>query len=314
MQKNRKEQQTEVMTLNEVAEEFYRNNVVRGLADATCETYKTFVGGFIKWFGGYRNIAEILPSTFDDYILFNKENGIRMVTIASKMTHIRRYMNFAVERKYIEPIKVPVPRYEKTLKEPYTDAELARLLARPRTRSWVEWRNWAMVNYFVSTGQRLSTVLNIRIEDIDIETQTVRLIWNKDKRQKIMPFSSALADILKEYMELSEFDDDEYLFPHVEGGQLHRRSAQDAVAEYNHSRGVDKTSIHLFRHTFAKNYIVSGGNPMKLQKLLNHKSMDMTLRYVNLYDADMKVDLDLFDPLARYKNASKGGNRRHKLL
>ena len=305
MQKNRQNAKKSIASIEAVAEEFFRNNKAKGLAAATCETYEVYVKQFSGWFGGYRNIGDVQPVDLDSYVIWLKGRGMKDISAATAMKHLRRLFKFAVERGYAAPIEIPIPRYEKTLKEPYTEAEMAKLLERPKTASWTVWRNWAMVNYFFSTGQRLSTVLNIKVQDVDIESQTVRLIWNKDKRQKIMPLSSALTAVLKEYIEMSDFDDDEYLFPHPKGGKMAASSAQSAVKTYNHSRGVERSSIHLFRHTFAKNYIIAGGNPMKLQKLLNHKSMEMTRRYVSLYSNDIALDLDLYDPLARYKNKPK---------
>lgn len=304
MQKNRRVRQSSAQ-IETVAEEFFRHNEARGLAIETCNTYKTYVKQFVEWYNPYRSISEVCPVILDDYVIALKARGMKDVSAATAMRHLRRFFKFAMEREYLAPIEIHVPRYEKTLKDPYTDTEMAKLLERPKTDSWATWRTWAMINYFFSTGQRLSSVLNIKVSDVDIETRTVRLLWNKDKRQKIMPLSSALCEVLQEYMELSDFDDDEYLFPSEGGGQLNKRSAQSAVWAYNHARGVEKTSIHLFRHTFAKNYIISGGNPMKLQKLLNHKSMEMTRRYVNLYGDDIAIDLDAYDPLARYKNSAK---------
>ena len=268
MQKNRKTVNVKSVNIQQAAEEFYLSNKAKGLAEATCEVYKIYITSFIHWYGISEDLYNISVSTFESYVLFKANSGVKMVSIASQMKHIRRFINFCVERGYTEKVNVLIPKYEKTLKEPYTDEEMSLLLARPQTNSWIEWRNWAMVNYFFSTGQRLSSALNIKVKDLDLEAHTVKLDWNKDKNQKIMPLSSAVVLILKEYMELSELEEDEYLFPQSNGEQLQRRGAEDAIASYNHSRGVQKTSIHLFRHCFAKNYIVNGGNPMKLQKLL----------------------------------------------
>ena len=99
------------------------------------------------------------------------------------------------------------------------------------------------------------------------------MIWNKDKIQKYMPLSTAMVKILQEYILVSALQNEDYLFPEYEGNKLKNRSAEDAMADYNHSRGVKRQGIHLFRHTFAKNYIVNGGSPVKLQKLMKHKTI-----------------------------------------
>ena len=69
---------------------------------------------------------------------------------------------------------------------------------------------------------------------------------------------------------------------------------------YNRSRGVEKTSIHLFRHTFARKYLVDcGGDAFMLQKLLGHSTLAMTKHYCAIYDADISKNYDRFSPLAQ---------------
>lgn len=294
--------EVEECSAEQASAEFFRHNLVKGLSEETQKSYRGYVNNFIKWYGADKPVSEITTGKLDDYLYAQKtEKDNKDVSLATTMAHIRRFINFCVSRGYMEKITVTVPKYEEELKEPYTDEEMKLLLARPTTKNWVEWRCWAMTNYFFSTGQRLSTVLNIKVEHIDFEHSTVKLLWNKDKRPKYMPLSSALVKVLREYITLSGLVEQDYLFPEYEGGQLKRRSAQDAMTDYNHARGVERTGIHLFRHTFAKNYIVNGGNPVKLQKLLNHKTIEQTMKYVNLYGSDISKDLDLFNPLDSFK-------------
>lgn len=191
----------------------------------------------------------------------------------------------------------PLLKQDKEIKEPYTDAELKRLLARPRSSSWVEWRMWAAVNYMVGTGNRVSTVLNIRIRDIDFRENTIRLTTVKNRRQQIIPLSKALKAVLKDYLKTWDYNIDDYLFPSYEGKQLARRSFQGALVRYNTARGVSKTSAHLFRHTYAKNFIMAGGGMVQLQTLLGHSTMDMTRHYVNIYGMELHRDYERLNPL-----------------
>lgn len=302
--------EVEECTLKTASEEFYKHNAVKGLAMDTQNGYKGYINSFVKWCGENTLLTELTVKTLDDYVYKKTEQGIKPVSIATTMVHIRRFFNFCVSRGYMEKIEVTIPKFEEELKDPYTDDEMKLLLARPKTTNWVEYRNWVMVNYFFSTGQRLSTVLNIKVSHVDLFNQRVKLVWNKDKLQKYMPLSSALVKILNEYIHLSGLVEQDYLFPEYEGGQLKKRSAEDAIADFNRSRGVEKTSIHLFRHTFAKNYIVNGGNPVKLQKLMNHKTMEQTMKYVNLYGTDISEDLDLYNPLDSFKRKNYTPTKR----
>ncbi|MCL2697847.1 MAG: tyrosine-type recombinase/integrase, partial [Oscillospiraceae bacterium] len=61
-----------------------------------------------------------------------------------------------------------------------------------------------------------------------------------------------------------------------------------AIQTYNRNRGVEKTSIHLFRHIFAKNWIMNGGDIFRLQKILGHSSLEMVKEYVSMLGVDIK--------------------------
>lgn len=294
--------QAEVITVEAAAADFYKHNVAKNLAEPSRDTYKRKVSKFVKFYGATELINSISAKVLDDYMYYLNESGVKPVTIKSDMIHLRAFLNFCAGRGYMDAIHVPMPRVEETIKETYTQEEMMLLLQKPMSNNWVEYRDWVMVNYFFATGQRLSTVLNIRVSDLDLGGKQVKLAWNKDKRQKFMPLSSALVEILREYIYMSGLEQEDWLFPEYEGGQLKIRSAQDSIRRYNKRRGVEKTSIHLFRHTFAKNYIMNGGNPAKLQKLLNHKTIHMTMHYVNLYGEDISSDLDRYNPLDNLKN------------
>ena len=92
-----------------------------------------------------------------------------------------------------------------------------------------------------------------------------------------------------------------------DGEQLTENALRLAVARYNKSRGVTKTSIHLFRHTFARKYLIDcGGDAFTLQKLMGHSTLKMTKHYCAIFDADIAKNYDNFSPLAQMK---QGGER-----
>ena len=303
----------EECSLAEAAEEFFRYNKAKNLSEDTQDAYKRRINKFIKFYGATEAISNIRQKDLDEFMYELSESGIKPITIKTDMRHLRTFINFCASRGYMENLIVPMPRVEETVKETYSNEELKLLLAKPQGNNWVEYRDWVMVNYFFSTGQRLSTVLNIKVNELDLTNHQVKLSHNKDKRQKYMPLSSALVEVLREYIYMSGLESEDWLFPEYEGGQLKKRSAQSSIAEYNLSRGVEKTSIHLFRHTFAKTYITNGGNPAKLQKLLNHKTIHMTMHYVNLYGEDISSDLDTYNPLDNFTKSNSVKRKRKRV-
>lgn len=95
---------------------------------------------------------------------------------------------------------------------------------------------------------------------------------------------------------------DDYLFPNENGTQLTENGLRCSIASHNRRQGVQKTSIHLFRHTFAKKYLVDcGGNAFTLQRLLGHSTLDMTKHYCAIFDADITKNFENFSPPAQFK-------------
>ena len=90
----------------------------------------------------------------------------------------------------------------KPIKEVYTDAELHQLLKKPKIKQggFAEYRNWVVANYFIATGQRKNTVINLKIKDLDFESGLVTLRVVKNRKPTILPITPSLNDILKEYL------------------------------------------------------------------------------------------------------------------
>ena len=176
---------------------------------------------------------------------------------------------------------------------------LKRLLKKPNVKecTFTEYKTWVFENYLLGTGNRISTALNIRIKDIHFSDGVIILRKTKNRKQQIIPMSKTLEGVLMEYLLYRDGSEEDYLFCNEYGEQGDRRSYQQAVYRYNIKRNVNKTSCHLFRHTFAKNWILNGGDIFRLQKLLGHSSMDIVKNYVNMFSDDLQIGFDEFNPL-----------------
>lgn len=284
-------------SISECVTAFEKSCIIKNLKKPTIHTYLYECNCFQTWFGEDRFIHEITEEVIEDYIVFIKDSNISQTYVSTKIRQLRVFLYFCMEREYMKSFKIKVPKADEVIKEPYTTKELERLIKKPTSDNWVEWRTWAMVNYMVATGNRISTVLNIKISDLDFEYNRIKLRVLKTRRQEYIPMSSELTKALKLYLSLWEHTDNNYLFPEYEGGQLSKSGATEALRKYNINRGVTKTSAHLFRHTFAKNYIVAGGDSVYLQRLLGHSTLAMTNHYVRLYSTDLQKNYDQYNPL-----------------
>ena len=129
-----------------------------------------------------------------------------------------------------------------------------------------------------------------------------RVIYRHTKTGKLqsVPLCSQMAKILSEYMGIRGGAPEDYLFCTVYGEMMSENALSCAIKKYNHKRGVSRTSIHLFRHTFARKFLVDcGGDALILQKLLGHSTLAMTKHYCAIYDTDISDNFDSFSPLAQ---------------
>lgn len=182
-------------------------------------------------------------------------------------------------------LNIPLYKAEETVKETYSDAELTALLKKPdiRKTTFAEYRDWVIVNFLLNCGSRAATVRAIQIRDVDLDGGVVFYRHTKNRKAQVIPLCSPMIAILREYGRYRGGEPTDYLFCTETGTQLTENGLRQSIARYNMRRGVQKTSIHLFRHTFARKYLIDcGGDAFTLQKLLGHSTLAMTNTIVPL--------------------------------
>ena len=295
------------ITVGEALDLFIRKCKIKNLSDYTILAYQKKLAEFIDMMGKDTPVSEIDSDAVDDYILELRERDITHVTIATLMRHLRAFIYYCQECGYVKPFKVTVPRAEKKIKETYTNEELEVLLTRPNVNkcSFSEYKTWVFENYLLGTGNRLSTALNVKIKDVDFENGVIHLSKTKNRRQQIIPLSNTLALVLKQYIEYRGGNGDDYLFCNEYGEKASDRTYQQLVRRYNIKRNVNRTSIHCFRHTFAKNWVLANGDIARLKSILGHSSIAVTNEYLQMFGQDLQMDFEKFNPLDNLK-AKKG--------
>ena len=283
-------------TLENVIEEFLRHCRLKNLSPRTLEYYEEDLSYFQRSIP-VESVREVTREVMEDFIDHEMQKGNRITAINTRLRGLRVFFRFCQEREYMGDIGLKLLKEDETIKEPYTDAELQRLLKQPESDKWTEWRNWAAVNTFLATGIRANTLVNIRICDVDFEHEIIILKKLKNRKQQIIPLSTSLKAVLELYLQLWDWESEYNLFPTSSNSQMTVHALETAVRHFNIGRGVTKTSLHLFRHTFAKNYILAGGGMVQLQAILGHSTLDMTRKYVNLYGQDIQRDFNRLNPL-----------------
>lgn len=299
MEKITMRRKTENVTVEDAFNMFIRKCRVKNLSDYTILAYQKKLAEFITMVGKNSPVTDIDCDAIDDYILELREREVSDVTIQTLMRHLRAFVYYCQECNYIPSFKVTVPKADKKIKETYTNEELLVLLERPNINkcSFSEYKTWVFENYLLGTGNRLSTALNVKIKDVDFDNGILILCKTKNRRQQQIPLSNSLALVLKEYLEIRGGDGEDYLFCNEYGEKASDRTYQQLVRRYNIKRHVNRTSIHCFRHTFAKNWVLASGDIARLKTILGHSSLAVTNEYLQMFGQDLMLDFEKFNPL-----------------
>ena len=303
MKKIEMRRNTEHVTVKDAFDMFIRKCRVKNLSDYTILAYQKKCAEFIEMMGEDTPVSEIDSDAIDDYIIELRERDIADTTIATLMRHLRAFVYYCQECGYVKQFKVTVPKADKKIKETYTNEELMVLLERPNIDkcSFSEYKTWVFENYLLGTGNRLSTALNVKIKDVDFKNGVLMLCKTKSRRQQVIPLSNALALVLKEYLEIRGGEADDYLFCNEYGEKASDRTYQQLVRRYNIKHNVNRTSIHCFRHTFAKNWVLARGDIARLKTILGHSSLAVTNEYLQMFGQDLQMDFEKFNPLDNLK-------------
>lgn len=299
------------LSLNKLHEVYIKKCTIRNLSERTIKSYIDHYKQFTDFIDGDTLISEVTEDTIDDFVIhLHDNNDCNAITVNSYLRTIRAFLYFCMDGGYLRRFTVRLIKAEKKVKETYSDAELELLLKKPNTKTctFKEYQMWVYSNYLLATGNRISSVLNVKIKDLDFDNLYIRISKTKSRRQQIIPMSTTLSERLQEYLLIRGGEPDDYVFCTVTGKKATVRGYQDALKRYNLSRGVAKTSSHLYRHTFAKNWIKNNGDIFRLQKMLGHSTLDVTREYVNMFSTDLSDDFEKFNPLDQMV---KDNNKEH---
>ena len=290
-------------TIEETFSDFIISKKTKGLAEKTLQSYQSQFQAVARHMDVKMDIAILQKADLDAMIISMRDASLSPNSINSYTRTLKSFFSWCNEQG-ITRLNIPLYKAEETVKETYSDAELAALLKKPdiRKATFAEYRDWVIINFLLNCGSRAATVRAIQIRDVDLDGGMVFYRHTKNRKAQVIPLCSAMVAILREYLRHRGGEAADYLFCTETGSQLTENGLRQSIARYNTRRGVQKTSIHLFRHTFARKYLIDcGGDAFTLQKLLGHSTLAMTKHYCAIFDADLTKNYDNFSPLAQMK-------------
>lgn len=286
----------------EVFEAFMKYKRARNLAEPTLVYYTQKITRFTGWLvDRIEYMADLMQEDIYEYIEYLKANF--QVNEQSINTHLRAVKAFISYCRL--DIKVKLLKTQEYVKETYTEEELQILLKKPNKKRFAEFRNWVLVCWLLATGNRLGTITEVKLEDLDFSNELITLRHTKNKKAQVIPMSRSLNIILKEYLEFRGGDPEDYLFCNQFGHPWTKEGMREGIKQYHKKRGISRHSIHLYRHTFAKLAIMHGIDPLRLQKILGHSTLDMTQKYINLFSTDLKQGFNSYNPLEKLRPLKK---------
>lgn len=288
----------------------------KGNSEQTIYNYKCFYKRFKKFLEEFLkttddNITIELLETSPAKLLFEdflKRQNLSQSSINCYMRNYRAFGKWCVQEGYLLDFECAVKNDTTKAKEVYTMAELEKLMVKPPITDLCAFRSYCMIALMLNTGARRRTLANIKICDFEVDEGYIN--FNTTKTGKIVRLGlerKTKRDLIEwlNYWRLEKgAEPTDYLFCNEYGEQLSCNSITAAIRKYNLERGVEKTSVHLFRHTFAKNWITSGGDIISLARVLTHSELIMVQRYSNLYAGDIKKEIEEHSIISQMKTKS----------
>lgn len=292
-------------TLKEMFDRFMLDKETKGLTRMTIKDYYIHFNYLLTYLESDLNSEDITLDVFRGYVGYMlHKKGLSPVTANVRIRTMRAFLKFCFMEGWIEePIHErfkPIKTSEDTL-ESLTPDEVKKLINSIDNSTYRGFRDLVIVYVLLDTMVRCSELIQIKRKNVDIKTGSVQLEPHetKTKRTRLVPLSSKTIKLLKEYIDLTSEFEAEQLFLTFEGQPLADNTIRKTLAEWGSIAGIKnkRVSPHTFRHTGALFYILNGGDPFSLQKILGHTDMSMVRKYIQMTNTDVKRQHNLFTPL-----------------
>lgn len=262
-----------------------------------------------------QTICEADADLIRAYLGFLGEQNYSPATMARKIATLRSFYKWAHRNEFSvnNPMTlIRTPRQSKRLPKAISVEQVERLLSAPNDHDVLGRRDRAMLETLYSTGIRVSELVGINYNDMDIENEAMH-VRGKGRKERIVPLGSHAIRAIARYTELLSADpkfgpiwaaraDGETplpLFLNKHGKGLSSRSVRRKLDKYLRLVGLDSTiSPHTLRHSFATHLLENGADLRSVQELLGHQSLSTTQVYTHLSTTRVEEVYDKSHPRA----------------
>lgn len=236
---------------------------------------------------GITEVSKVTRTSLNSYILHLEKEGKATTTISRVLASMKAFFHYElscgrIRRDPAELIKAP--RVEKKLPTILTVEEVNCLLAQPGGEAPKEIRDKAMLELLYATGIRVSELIHLKLEDVNLN---VGFITCRDGvKERTVPFGKVARQSLMDYMERSrkvllKGSESEWLFTNCSGKPMSRQGFWKIIKYYGEKAGIQADiTPHTLRHSFAAHLLKSGADVHAVQAMLGHSDMATTQAYM----------------------------------
>ena len=285
--------------MKELVDDFLNYLLIeRGLSRNTVLAYKRDLNTYVTWLTqrNINSLSRVDRPQIRAFLGYLKEKGLSAGTISRNLVAIKVFHRFLVgERRLKEDVTsvIDSPRLWKKLPEVLTLDEVERLLNGPNVRHWLGIRDKACLELVYATGMRVSEVVNLKVNDLNLEVGFTRCT-GKGQKERIVPVGRFAQEALERYLKkvrpkLTKRGSDPALFLTRLGKRMSRQSFWKMLKKYARAARIDRQiSPHTLRHSFATHLLERGADLRIVQELLGHADISTTQIYTHIDRARLK--------------------------
>ena len=234
------------------------------------------------------------------------DKGASAKSIARFISTIRSFHQFALREKYAakDPtVLIETPKYERRLPDVLEVDEVIRLLETPDMSKNNGYRDRAMLELLYATGMRVTELINLKVEDVNLIMGFVR-VFGKGNKERIVPLGETIIDILETYIEtvrpqLLKKTVTDNLFLNMHGKPLSRQAIWKMIKQNGVKAEIFKTlTPHTLRHSFATHLLENGADLRAVQEMLGHADISTTQLYTHVSKSQIRKIYNQFHPRA----------------
>lgn len=251
------------------------------------------------------DVAKSESKVISDYLSVLKSKGKSQSTLVRVLASIRcfyEYMIYSGEIKTNPTSKIKLHKEQTKLPEILTQKEIDILLSQPNISTQRGCRDKAMLDLLYATGLRVTELIGLDVDDINLQVNIV--ICNSGKNERIVPVYKSAVKSVENYLSnvrpaLVSGNSEKALFVNMNGSRMTRQGFWKIIKAYAEEGGIEKTiTPHTIRHSFAMHLLENGARIKDIKEMLGHSGISSTQIYSQIIKQKYENSYTRFHPKA----------------